>query len=87
VVVVGEVEVRERVVGIWNEVLGVGPGQEGLTFFELRGQSISAVQLVTRVEEELGVWVDVGELFEDPDVEAFVGGVVARLGSAVGQGR
>jgi hypothetical protein len=31
------------------------------------------VRLVSRVEEELGIWVEVGDIFEeDPDLAAFI---------------
>jgi acyl carrier protein len=77
-----ESTIKQRTEQIWKEVLNVGPGNERSTFFELNGQSITAVQIVTRIEEELGVWVDVGDLFEDPDLETFVKGVVARRADA-----
>jgi acyl carrier protein len=69
---------------IWNEVLDVQEGQESATFFELKGQSITAVQIATRIEDELGIWVDVGDLFEDPDLETFVSDVVAKHDGAAG---
>jgi acyl carrier protein len=67
----------QQVRAIWREVLGAADGQDGATFFDLQGQSISAVRIVARIEDELGVEVDVGALFEDPDLPAFVGVVVA----------
>jgi acyl carrier protein len=68
----------ERLVGeIWRDVLGARAGQAGATFFELQGQSISAVRIIARIEDELGIEVDVGALFEDPDLSAFVNVVLA----------
>lgn len=67
---------------IWKDVLKMPDGQDGATFFELDGQSISAIQIVARVEEELGVWIDVGDLFEDPDLDTFVRDVVAKVGGS-----
>jgi acyl carrier protein len=71
-------ELGRRVEAIWNEVLDVPAGQSGGTFFELRGESISAVRLVSRIEDELGVLVEVADIFEDdPDLETFIRQVVA----------
>jgi len=72
-------EIEQRVTAIWKEVLGVRPGQENGTFFELSGQSIAAVRIVARVEDEVGdIGVDIGILFEDPDLASFVSSVVAK---------
>jgi acyl carrier protein len=70
---------RARVEAIWKEILEMPDGQTQATFFELKGDSISAIRLVSRIEEELDVLLDVGDLFEDdPDLETFVSDVVAR---------
>ena len=76
-------EIERRVAAIWNEVLGVPEGTPATaTFFELSGQSISAVRIVARIEDEIGVLVDMGDLFEDPDLPAFARDVVAKAGAA-----
>ena len=71
---------EQKVEEIWNDVLGVIPGSEPeATFFELRGESISAVRLVSRIEDELGVEVDVADIFEDdPTLADFVRLVAAK---------
>ena len=74
--------VSRRVTEIWDDVLDVRPGRGGATFFELQGQSISAVRIVARISDELGIEVDMGSLFEDPDVDTFVREVVATAESA-----
>jgi acyl carrier protein len=69
---------EQRVEEIWNDVLGVIPGSEpGATFFELRGESISAIRLVSRIEDELGVALDVADIFEDDPTLAELGHMVA----------
>jgi acyl carrier protein len=65
-------EIERRATEIWRDVLGARPGQDEATFFELSGQSIAAVRITARVEDELGVVIDIGDLFEDPDLPAFV---------------
>ncbi|MEV5017672.1 phosphopantetheine-binding protein [Streptomyces sp. NPDC053780] len=62
-------EISQRVAAIWTDVLGPGSDRPGATFFELNGQSIAAVQVAAAVEEQLGLALDIGDLFEDPDLE------------------
>jgi acyl carrier protein len=75
--------IARKVEEIWRAALTVPAGQEDATFFELGGESISAVRLVSRIEEELGVWIDVGDLFEDdPNLAALVQSVTAKAADA-----
>lgn len=48
------------------------------TFFELGGQSVTAVFVVERIESEFGVSLDIGDLFEDPDLATFTQDVLSR---------
>lgn len=75
-------ELARRAREIWTDVLGPAAGVPGPTFFELDGQSISAVRIAARVEDELGVDLDIGDMFEDPDVEGFVRMIVDRAAAA-----
>jgi acyl carrier protein len=70
--------VERRVAEIWRDVLEMPVEKVNATFFELNGQSISAVRIVTRIEEELNILVDVGDLFDDPDLATFVRNVAAK---------
>jgi acyl carrier protein len=75
--------IAQKVEEIWRAVLTVPDGQEDATFFELGGESISAVRLVSRIEEELDIWVDVGDLFEDdPNLATLVQTVTAKAEDA-----
>ncbi|TDV41061.1 phosphopantetheine-binding protein [Actinophytocola oryzae] len=75
--------IAQQVETIWRDVLTVPDGQEGATFFELGGESISAVRLVSRIEEELDVWLDVGDIFEDdPNLATLVATVVTKAEEA-----
>ena len=73
-------EITQRVTAIWTDVLGPGSDQPGATFFELNGQSIAAVQIAAEVEEQLGITLDIGDLFEDPDLETLTRDILARVG-------
>ncbi|MEU1969593.1 phosphopantetheine-binding protein [Micromonospora sediminicola] len=77
-----EATIRSKAEQIWRDVLNDDRSRPEATFFELRGQSITAVQMVTRLEEELGVWIDVGDLFEDPTLDSFVRDVVTKAAAA-----
>ncbi|MEU7874998.1 phosphopantetheine-binding protein [Dactylosporangium sp. NPDC049140] len=75
--------IAKRVEEIWKDVLDMPEGRRDLTFFDLQGQSISAVRITARVEDELGVPVDVGILFEDPDLDRFTSAVLAAATTPV----
>ncbi|OLE21866.1 MAG: phosphopantetheine-binding protein [Catenulispora sp. 13_1_20CM_3_70_7] len=75
--------ITTTVAAIWRDVLRVPDGTPPeATFFELGGQSISAVRITARIEEELGVEVDMGDLFEDPDLATFTRDIAVRAGAA-----
>ncbi|GAB2950474.1 phosphopantetheine-binding protein [Streptomyces sp. NPDC059173] len=76
---------EEQVTRIWTGVLGTS-GEEGATFIELGGQSVSAVRIATRIQEELDIWVDIGVLFDDPDLPTFIAAVVRTAEAAGGEG-
>ncbi|MFI2652179.1 phosphopantetheine-binding protein [Micromonospora fulviviridis] len=78
----GESELERRVGAIWRDVLGAAQAPSDATFLELQGQSISAVRIVGRIEEELGIDVDAAVLFEDPDLRTFVDLVSRSAGRA-----
>ncbi|HET8642262.1 MAG TPA: phosphopantetheine-binding protein [Pseudonocardiaceae bacterium] len=75
-------QVRRLVEQIWDDVLGAAASRREATFYDLGGQSMSAIRIVTRIEDELGVTVDVTELFDDPDLETLVGTVLVRARAA-----
>jgi peptidyl carrier protein len=77
--------IEEKVGEIWRQVLDVPADLADATFFELEGESIAAVRLVSRIEDDLGIEIEVGDIFEeDPDLRALVSKVVAaaKIGSA-----
>lgn len=76
-------DIAQKVESIWRDVLTVPSGQEDATFFELGGESISAVRLASRIEEELDVWIDVGDIFEeDPNLATLTQTVIAKAEEA-----
>ncbi|KFU75374.1 phosphopantetheine-binding protein [Amycolatopsis sp. WAC 04182] len=67
-----------RIEAIWKDVLDVQEIRQEDTFFELGGQSVTAVFVVERIEAEFGVSLDIGDLFEDPDLATFTQDVLSR---------
>src|SRR5579872_3930077 len=58
--------VEEIVAGIWEQVLKVqGVGRQS-NFFDLGGHSLSAMQVIARIRNVLGVDLPVRTLFESP---------------------
>nr|WP_009948742.1 non-ribosomal peptide synthetase [Saccharopolyspora erythraea] len=71
---------REEILcGLFGEVLGLGrPVEPEESFFELGGQSLSAIRLLSRIRATFGVQLSVRSLFTEPTVA----GVVGRLDEA-----
>jgi aryl carrier-like protein len=61
---------NRRVEQIWCTALGVAPGPSEETFLDLGGQSISAMVIATRLRDELGVDIELADLFDDPTLAA-----------------
>src|SRR5579884_1948147 len=61
---------EERLVEIWQDVLGISP--IGITddFFELGTTSMVAAQLFARIEHELGSVLPLGAIFQAPTIES-----------------
>lgn len=55
---------------IWSALLGIDRVGIRDNFFELGGSSLTAIQLVARVESELGAPISVATLFGAPTIEA-----------------
>ncbi len=61
-------ELEERLVEMWEELLGVeGIGVED-NFFELGGHSLLVIQVMSRIRDEYGVEIAVGSIFEAPTI-------------------
>jgi acyl carrier protein len=57
-------EIEEILASIWVEVLGVTPISVNDDFFDIGGHSLAAMQVMTRIREELGVDLALRDLFE-----------------------
>jgi amino acid adenylation domain-containing protein len=63
-------DIEATLVQIWEEVLQVKEVGVKHNFFELGGHSLKATRVISRVQEEFGVKVDLTSLFIDPTIEA-----------------
>ncbi|HEX9852373.1 MAG TPA: AMP-binding protein, partial [Woeseiaceae bacterium] len=81
-VVAPSTAMQSRLVRIWAEVLNLKPEAISVraNFFELGGQSLLAMRMISRLREELAVDIHVTEIFERPvlaDLAAAVEGAMA----------
>jgi acyl transferase domain-containing protein/D-arabinose 1-dehydrogenase-like Zn-dependent alcohol dehydrogenase/2-polyprenyl-3-methyl-5-hydroxy-6-metoxy-1,4-benzoquinol methylase len=73
---------QQAIALIWERLLGVAPIGVGDDFFELRGDSLLATQVMSRVQRELGVKLPLSIIFEHPTIHALAEEVDARRVSA-----
>jgi amino acid adenylation domain-containing protein len=77
----GRTPTEEIVLGLWADVLEIGPIGLEDDFFALGGQSLLAGQVMARLREALGVELPPGLLFEHPTPARFAAAVEARARS------
>jgi amino acid adenylation domain-containing protein len=69
---------QEAVAAIWRQVLGIAEVNLGDDFFLLGGHSLAAIRVLSRLRQELGVELPLGDLFEHT--------ILADLAAAVAAG-
>lgn len=72
-----------QLAGLWRQVLGTGQVERQRDFFELGGESLSALQLLNRVQELYQVEVPLREFYSAPTVV----GLAAKIRAAQAAGR
>src|SRR5207253_2531106 len=76
-VVLPRTETEAVLAGIWSSVLGMADVGVQDNFFAVGGQSLLAIQVISRIRSLFGVQVPVRALFEAPTI-AELGGEVER---------
>lgn len=64
----GSLTVQQRVSAIWEELLAVNSIDPQANFFELGGDSMTAIRLLRRLREEVGAEVKLGDVYEFPSI-------------------
>jgi amino acid adenylation domain-containing protein len=63
-------EAEEKLAGLWSQVLGIEKEVIAITsnFFELGGNSLQLIKLVSKIFYEFGIEIDINHLFETPTI-------------------
>lgn len=70
---------RKAIAGIWSELLALPAQQVDGDFFDLGGQSVLALRMLSAVEDRFGVRPGVADFFADPTLDGFSRRVGALL--------
>lgn len=70
----------DQVADIWNEVIGVAPEGPATDFFDLGGNSLDALRMLSKLDATLGVRISVAEFFDDPSL----GGLACKIDALLG---
>ncbi|MEV6163999.1 amino acid adenylation domain-containing protein [Streptomyces sp. NPDC052052] len=74
--------VEEIVAGIWTDLLGVQASVHD-NFFHIGGNSILAIRLISRIQQEFGIDFAVRTVFEGPTIERLAATVTDRVTAEV----
>lgn len=61
-------ELESQLIDLWQQILAMQPIGIDDNFFELGGQSLKAVQLLAKIQQEFGIQLNLKEIFEAPTV-------------------
>jgi acyl transferase domain-containing protein len=71
-------ELEERIAGMWQQALGYEKVSVYDNFFRLNGDSLTATQLISQLQDMYGVEVSMREFFQEPTI-AYLAKVVKEL--------
>jgi acyl carrier protein len=74
----GAMDLRDQLAAIWREVLGTPAIRGDDDFFELGGNSLTAVELMSRIKEVFGVQLSVIVMFDHPTLTSFGDALLAE---------
>ncbi|MFV2115555.1 phosphopantetheine-binding protein [Micromonospora sp. LOL_025] len=73
-----DADIGETVTLIWREVLAIAVDADS-DFFESGGHSVAVLQVLNRIQEQLGIEMSVRDLFENSVLGDFVDVVRTRV--------
>jgi acyl carrier protein len=76
---------EQALLGIWQEILGVSSLGVDENFFELGGDSLHGVRLITKVEEQLKVRLQVIAVFQYPTIMQMAEAIEAQQSTSGSQ--
>ncbi|QHI35448.1 Tyrocidine synthase 3 [Kordia antarctica] len=62
-------EIETKLVSIWENVLGFEKIGVIDNFFEIGGNSLNAIKIISKVQQEFNVQIDMVKLFQDPNIQ------------------
>jgi acyl carrier protein len=80
-----ETPVQQTLASIWGQVLAVDRVGVDDDFFDLGGHSLLGVKMLARVQDTLGVEINLARLFDSSTVRELAEAVTAELMSDVGE--
>jgi acyl transferase domain-containing protein/acyl carrier protein len=75
-------EIEPRVAGIWQDVFGIAQIGARDDFFDTGGNSLIAIQVMSRLRKEFDVDLPLSALFERPTIEGLAGEIIAARAEA-----
>jgi len=74
---------QQIISGIWSDILGQDDIEPGDNFFALGGKSLTAIQCLSRLREQVPVVISVSDFFENPTIQDLTAIVQARLSGSL----
>jgi acyl transferase domain-containing protein/acyl carrier protein len=75
-------EIEPRLAGIWQDVFGIAQIGARDDFFDTGGNSLIAIQVMSRLRKEFDVDLPLSALFEHPTIEGLAGEILAARAEA-----
>ncbi len=76
-------KIEEKLVEIWKKILGYEETKTNENFFALGGNSLNALNVITKIQKELDITVSIAEFFNRPTIESLAQFIVAHREKSV----
>ena len=74
-------EMQRLIAKLWSEILKVEVGKIGInnTFFEIGGDSMQAIRMMTKLQKELSIELSLRDFYQDPSVRSLADYIEPKL--------